>query len=101
LLEYKPERGYLTHYGVLEQPQKKAQQLHNDLDAYVEIANNAKSDPNDRYQTILKNISLYHYEKVREHGCVFSDKELEYLIGQDLVLCAQGLEVWLQRQERS
>ncbi len=103
LLTYNPQRVFLTHYGMLERPQEKALQLHNDLDNCVKIATeaNANSNSKNRYQTILDNISAYHYEKLREHGCHFTDQKIDELIGPDLVLCAQGLMIWLQRQERN
>ena len=101
LLAYHPQRVFLTHYGKLDLPEKKAQQLHDDLDAYVTIAMDEKLNADNRYQSILNKITAYHLEKLRQHGCNFSDQNIDQLIGSDLVLCAQGLEVWLQRQERS
>jgi glyoxylase-like metal-dependent hydrolase (beta-lactamase superfamily II) len=101
LLGYHPQRVFLTHYGKLDLPEKKAQQLHDDLDAYVAIAMDEKVNADNRYQRILDKITKYHLEKLRQHGCDFSDQKIDQLIGSDLVLCAQGLEVWLQRQERS
>ena len=97
LLTYDPERVFLTHYGMIEDPKARAEQLHRDLDAYVEIA--ATADPENCYEDLLEQITAYHRQKLQEHGCNFSDKEIEQLIGPDLVLCAQGLEVWLQRQQ--
>ncbi len=99
LLTYKPQRVFLTHYGMLEQPQNYAQQLHDDLDNYVKIAIHEKLNTSNRYQKILEKISAYHYQKIQEFGCHLSHKEVKFLIETDLVLCAQGIEVWLQRQE--
>lgn len=98
LMNYNPERVYLTHYGMIDTTSNHAKQLHQDLDAYVEITSTIDSE--DRYKTILERITTYHREKIAAHGCTISDTELEQLIGPDLVLCAQGIEVWLQRQEK-
>ncbi|MCW8825247.1 MAG: MBL fold metallo-hydrolase [Gammaproteobacteria bacterium] len=98
LLSYKPERIFLTHYGMLENPTERAEQLHRDLDAYVQIAMSVSSE--NRYEQILEQITNYHRQKISEHGCSISDAELERLVGADFVLCAQGLEVWLQRQKQ-
>ncbi|HEA26753.1 MAG TPA: MBL fold metallo-hydrolase [Ectothiorhodospiraceae bacterium] len=99
LLSCEPERVFLTHYGMIEDPKARAGQLHRDLDAYVEIANAVDSE--NRYVTLLEQLTAYHRKKLREHGCNITDREIEQLIGPDLVLCAQGLDVWLQRQECS
>ncbi|MDH3355653.1 MAG: MBL fold metallo-hydrolase, partial [Chromatiales bacterium] len=97
LLMYQPERVFLTHYGMIDNPKERAEQLHQDLDAYVEITT-ASVDSENRYESLLEQLTIYHLNKIEEHGCDLSDSEIDQLIGSDLVLCAQGLEVWLQRQ---
>ncbi len=97
LIEYNSERVFLTHYGLLESPQSHADQLHRDLDAYVEISSSVA--PENRYENILGQITTYHRKNIAAHGCNLSEGALNRLIGPDLALCAQGLEVWLQRQE--
>jgi len=99
LLSFNPQRVYLTHYGMLENPQERAEQLHQDLDAYVKIA--LSLDAENRYENLLEQISRYHMENIQAHGCTLPTKEIDRLIGSDLVLCAQGLDIWLQRQEQS
>ncbi len=109
LMAFNPQHIFLTHYGQLENHQDIAlqdmalqgiaKQLHSDLDAYIGITNEAVQT--NRYETILEELTAYHYKKITEHGCNFSNQELDLLIGSDLVLCAQGLEVMLQRQEEN
>ena len=99
LVAMNPERVFLTHYGMLEQPETRAVQLHQDLEAYVEIAQALPSE--GRYEKLLEQINAYHRQQVKLHGCEVSDAELDRLIGSDNELCAQGLEVWMQRQERA
>ncbi len=96
---FNPEQVFLTHYGVLNNPQEHSQQLHKDLDAYVNIALSSNSD--HRYNNLLKQITHYHLENIHAHGCQLTRQEIEDLIGSDLALCAQGLEVWLKRQENN
>lgn len=100
LLTFKPKRVFLTHYGVLENPQESVEQLHRDLDAYVEIAHSLALITEHRYEKLLEQISNYHFKNIAAHGCNLSIKEIERLIASDIELCAQGLEVWLQRQEK-
>lgn len=99
LLELSPERMYLTHYGVLEQPSMYRETLHKDLDAYVELITTLPVE--NRYEAVHERIKTYHREKVKEHGCNISNDELDYLIGSDNELCAQGLDFWMQRQEKA
>jgi len=37
---------------------------------------------------------------VAEHGSDATKETIDYIIGSDNELCAQGLEVWMQRQEK-
>jgi glyoxylase-like metal-dependent hydrolase (beta-lactamase superfamily II) len=97
LLLFNPQRVFLTHYGMLEKPQQRAEQLHRDLDAYVEMANNIGTE--NRYENLLEQITHYHHTNIQQHGCNISADEFARLIAPDLILCAQGLDVWLQRQE--
>ena len=99
LLSYNPQRVYLTHYGVLETPQQCAKQLHQDLDAYVDIALSLAESSEQRVEKMQAQLRDYHIKNIHTHGCDLSIQDIDYLIGSDLVLCAQGLEVWLQRQE--
>ena len=99
LVAMNPERVFLTHYGMLEQPQNRAEQLHKDLDVYVEMAQALPTE--GRYEKLLEQITDYHRAQVKAHGCEVSDEALDRLIASDIELCAQGLEVWMQRQERS
>ncbi|MCW8930764.1 MAG: MBL fold metallo-hydrolase [Gammaproteobacteria bacterium] len=99
LLTFNPERVFLTHYGMLENPEKYAQQLHKDLDAYVEMAQGLNAE--NRYENLLEQITDYHMKNIQAHGCDLPRQEFERLIAPDLVLCAQGLDIWMQRQEKS
>ncbi len=99
LVAMNPERVFLTHYGMLEQPECYVEQLHRDLDAYVEMAQVSPSE--GRYEKLLEQITGYHRQQVKLHGCDVEDEALDRLIASDIELCAQGLEVWMQRQERA
>lgn len=96
LMSYSPQRMYLTHFCRIEQTEAFARELHRQIDDYVDIARNA--DPDHRYQSIHNGLNSYFRRKLEEHGCQLSDSEIEGLLDLDLGLCAQGLEIWLQRQ---
>lgn len=96
LLALSPQRMFLTHYGELPEPQKYSEKLHKDLDVFVEMITSLPAK--NRFEEIHNMISAYHREQVKVHGCDLTDEELDSLIGSDNVLCAQGLEIWMQRQ---
>lgn len=97
LLELKPERVFVTHYGRIDNPAQYADKLHKDLDKYVEMITSLPAE--NRYETVYQMVNEYHYEQVRAHGCDLSNEQIDYLIGSDNELCAQGLNIWMQRQE--
>jgi len=99
LLNYRPERMYLTHYGQVLQPAKLAPALHQELDAYAAIANAAR-DSKTPLQTITRQLSTHIMQRLKEAGSSLDQTTLDYLLGMDIELCAQGLEVWLQRQQQ-
>lgn len=99
LLSYRPERMYLTHYGQVLQPAKLAPVLHQELDAYAAIANAAR-DSKAPLETITRQLDAHIKQRLKEAGSSLDQKTLDYLLGMDIKLCAQGLEVWLQRQQQ-
>jgi len=96
LLGWQPKRMYLTHYGEVQQPQALVETLHREVDAYVQIAQASHSDerPRDRLEEGLWEHCL---QRLATHGCKLSRGEIKRLLEMDIGLCAQGLEVWLQR----
>lgn len=99
LLSLSPERMFLTHYGMLQEPHQYAEKLHRDLETYVEMILSLPAE--NRYEKIHEMIKTYHRDQVKAHGCNVSDDELDFLIGSDNELCAQGLEIWMQRQDKA
>lgn len=98
LLALNPEQLYLTHFCRVDQPALRARALHREIDDYVAIALGADGDR--REQQIRDELACYYRDRLREHGSTLSDTEIEEILGMDIELCAQGLEVWLKRQEK-
>ncbi|HEX5360908.1 MAG TPA: MBL fold metallo-hydrolase, partial [Fluviicoccus sp.] len=97
LMALQPERMYLTHYGMVGNPQGLGERLLGMVDDYVALALAAKDDggAGDLEARLVAGMRGYLFGKAREHGCQHSDEELERLLGMDLRLNAQGLGVWL------
>jgi len=98
LMSYQPERMYLTHYGSVDAPAPLAERLHQEIDAYVEIAEGC--DPENRYPSLFSALSSYYRSALERHGCDLSGSLFEDILHMDIGLCAQGLEVWLQRRQQ-
>ncbi|MES9881843.1 MAG: MBL fold metallo-hydrolase [Sedimenticola sp.] len=98
LMSYQPERVYLTHYCMAEQPADLAKALLELIDIYVETALN--SDPDNRYQSIKERLKQHYLERLDAHGCTLEIEQIDALLNMDLGLCAQGLDVWLKRREK-
>ncbi|MCP4699174.1 MAG: MBL fold metallo-hydrolase [Gammaproteobacteria bacterium] len=92
LLEYDPERCYLTHYGEITQPQKRAKELHILIDKFVEIAKAAadKKGP-DRQTQIEEGLMQCLLSELKQHGCALAEQRVRELLASDISLNAQGL----------
>ncbi len=103
LLALLPERMYLTHYGVVGNPQVLGERLLGMVDDYVALAL-AERDAGgveDLEGRLLERMRAYLFGRARLHGCGLTDDELERLLGMDLRLNAQGLGVWLEAGQGS
>ncbi|WP_428607983.1 MBL fold metallo-hydrolase [Sedimenticola sp.] len=98
LLTLNPTQLFLTHFCQVDQPALRAKALHQEIDDYVAIAQNAGGD--QREQQIRDNLTRYYQKKLREHGSTLNDQEIETVLGMDIDLCAQGLDIWLKRREK-
>lgn len=99
LLALKPERFFLTHYGMVEATQAHAEQLKQQIDDYVRIALAHKLDGAKRAENIAADLLDYTLRALDASGSPLSLEEQRVLISMDMGLNAQGLEVWLQKSE--
>jgi glyoxylase-like metal-dependent hydrolase (beta-lactamase superfamily II) len=98
LLGHRPEAMYLTHYGRVGDVPRLAADLHEQIDAMVAIAiAHARNDAADRRAAIEDDLARLCFGRARRHGCAFDEERLRELLGMDIELNAQGLEVWLDR----
>jgi glyoxylase-like metal-dependent hydrolase (beta-lactamase superfamily II) len=97
LMGYNPQQMFLAHYGRIDNLPPMAEQLHRCLEAYVELAGSVSAD--NRQQQLKDGLQRIYLEQLREHGCSLSTERQLELLSLDLEINAQGIEVWLQRQE--
>jgi glyoxylase-like metal-dependent hydrolase (beta-lactamase superfamily II) len=96
LVALKPDAMYLTHYGRVEQVEKLAADLHVQIDAMVGLARAAHGKP-DRHAVLVESLTDFYTARAKEHGWQRDRDALRELLGMDIELNAQGLEVWLDR----
>lgn len=99
LLEYAPQRMFLTHYGVLDNPASHGDRLLTQVDELVALAKKVAKvcEPAaDEYVGLLtKTLMAYFLQNLKIHDCSLSIEEQQAVIKTDVLLNAQGLAVWL------
>jgi glyoxylase-like metal-dependent hydrolase (beta-lactamase superfamily II) len=95
-LSYKPERMFLTHFGMVTDISRLADNLHRGIDAFVDMAHQASNSDN-RHQKILENMTEYLISGVASVNPEIGENRCKEIFALDLALNTQGLEVWLDR----
>jgi glyoxylase-like metal-dependent hydrolase (beta-lactamase superfamily II) len=96
LVALKPAAMYLTHYGRVEPVVRLAADLHAQIDAMVALARAAHGKP-DRHAVLVESLTDLYTARAEAHGWSHGRDALRQLLGMDIELNAQGLEVWLGR----
>ena len=94
LVALKPAAMYLTHYGRVDDVARLAADLHPQIDAMVALALAADEQP-DRHEVLMASLTDLYAGRALAHGWTQGREALREVIGMDIELNAQGLEVWL------
>lgn len=100
LLSTNPERMFLTHFGMVEEIYSLAEKLQHDLKNYVDIALTNK-DASPRVETLVEHLTRYTFNDLHMCGNRQEKDELQDLLATDILLNAQGLDVWLTRRDKA
>ena len=101
LCSYQPQRLYLTHFGCLEDVSKLAADMHDTIDLFVGLAKNTdETDAGQRQQALLEGMQTLLAARLAAHGCAMPAERIREMLLPDITLNAQGLGVWLDRQEK-
>ena len=99
LMSYKPERFFLTHYGVVEDPPLLAKQLEEQVIAFRDMA--LEQEQSDEPEAAIES-QMMEYVMARivaiQPDC--DQQALADLLAMDINLNAQGLAVWLKRKKK-
>ena len=99
MLAFEPACLYLTHYGRVSGVPRLAALLLTQLDAMVALARSLPADA-DRHRALVEGLGAIHLKSLREHGCALPEAQIHELLQLDNELNAQGIAVWLNRQNR-
>ena len=97
LMAYRPDSIYLTHYSRVTELERLATDLHECVDGFVDIARR-HADRSDRGARIRTDMFEFLSRRLDEHGFAPDPALRRELIGIDVDLNSQGLEVWLDRE---
>lgn len=97
-LSYKPDRMYLTHYGMVEGVEALAGELRQGIAHYVRIAQQY-ADAEQRYELIKTAITELTMAKLKAINCPLPVPACRGMLEMDIDLNVQGLEVWLEQQK--
>lgn len=101
LMAADPQALYLTHYGRLDHPADLVDTLRHSIRAQASLALAiAQGGGHDRPQRLQAAVGRHLVEGAVAHGCPLTEAEIRRVLEVDIDLNAQGLEVWLVRQER-
>ncbi|MCD9005706.1 MBL fold metallo-hydrolase [Luteimonas sp. XNQY3] len=99
LLATSPVSIRIAHYGEVTGCERLAADLHVQIDAMVTIAQAAQGH-DDRHARIVDGLTQLYTARAAAHGIDDAAARVHGILGGDIVLNAQGLEVWLDRQAR-
>lgn len=98
LLDRRPECMYLTHYGRIDQVERRARELIEQIDAMVELAQGPLGP--DRHAALKSALGHLYRSRWRQAGGMLDDAQMDELLATDVELNAQGLGVWLDKEAR-
>lgn len=96
LVALAPQAMYLTHFNRVENVAKLAGDLHQTLDAMVELAQDAGSSA-DRHAALVHGLTELYVARAHAHGWADAREKVAEVLPMDIELNAQGLAVWLDR----
>jgi len=99
LIAHAPKVIHLTHYAQVRECTRLAADLSEQIDAMVALALQARAQQ-DRQQALVQSLTDLYLHRAREHGIADLDM-VQTLLENDIALNAQGLNVWLDRQQRT
>ena len=101
ILSFNPKSVYLTHYGRVDHPQALEDELRRSIRDLADLAlAEEERGPEERFDRIRDGVRRHLIALARDHGCDLDEARIREILGVDIELNAQGLEVWLVRRAK-
>jgi glyoxylase-like metal-dependent hydrolase (beta-lactamase superfamily II) len=88
---------YLTHYSRVGDLPRLQGDLHELIDRFVEMARTHADAGESRHEILCEEMMQLMIGRLRDHGCTLPEDRVRELLGPDVDLNVQGLEVWLDK----
>lgn len=98
IMACEPEQLYLTHYSRVRNLDRLVVQMHQGIDTYVAIARQHEHDDN-RLESLSASMFEYYAQRLADHGHAGDSETISSILGIDVDLNSQGLDVWLNRKQ--
>lgn len=100
LLAADPACMYLTHYSRVDEVDRLAAMQLGLLDRMVKLGHSLQAAP-DRHRRLKDGLLSIYRQSLAEHRCPIAPATVAELLAVDLELNAQGIGVWLDREQRA
>jgi glyoxylase-like metal-dependent hydrolase (beta-lactamase superfamily II) len=94
IMGLRPDKVYLTHYSLVTDLYRLADDMHQRIDDFVAIAREHAAD-NDRTKAIRQSMFSYFADRLEAHGYSADEKRLHAMLDFDVSLNTMGIEYWL------
>ncbi len=96
LLAFEPVAMFLTHFGRVVEVERLAADLLAQIDAMVAIVRR-HAGAADRHERVMADLADLYLSRAEAHGVALTRERMHELLAMDIVLNAQGLEIWADR----
>jgi len=93
IMQYRPDCLYLTHFGRIDEVESHVEQLHRDVDRFVEIVKLQSQSGIDESE-LISALGQYLLQRAQLVGCELPPPDIDELLAPDVKLNAQGLLHW-------
>jgi glyoxylase-like metal-dependent hydrolase (beta-lactamase superfamily II) len=97
MMNYNPSQFFLTHFSVIKEPFEKADMLREQIESYRRIAYDFRFSSN-RKEKLFNKIKLMTLTSIASRLPHHDIKLMEELLDLDFSLNAQGLDIWIDKQ---
>lgn len=97
IMGLQPENVYLTHYSLVTDLSRLAQDMHRRIDDFVAIAK-AHADDSNRTEAMQESMFSYFVERLEAHGYRADDDRLHAMLDFDVALNTMGIEYWMDNR---